>query len=364
MSFSQLTSAPFVHDKTGVTRTMMLVIVALLPATAYGLYQFGWPAIILFALVIGSSLMFELVSLLVARKPVRLFLFDGSALLTGWLVALSLPPWAPWWIAVLGGFIAIVLGKHIYGGLGQNIFNPAMVARVALLISFPLEMTFFMQPQPLFAAGSPDFMQAVHIVFGGGPDFDALSSASTLTQMKILFLGGQPVPVAGEGSGVLSQMSGVAHSGSLGEMSLVLLLAGGLFLLALRIISWHTPVAMFAGLAVPAALFHLLDPQHYPDLFTHLFSGGVVLGAFFIATDYVTQPISNTGRLIFGAGIGILTFFIRTFSVFPEGVGFAILLMNAMTPLIDHYVKPRIFGRNRSGRPLVVEAHAKGERQP
>jgi electron transport complex protein RnfD len=331
---------------------MSLVMLALTPATMFSLYQFGWPAIILFALTLVSALLFEVLSLLIARKPVTPFVFDGSAALTGWLVALSMPPWAPWWIAVLGGFIAIVLGKHIYGGLGQNIFNPAMVARIALLISFPLEMTFFMQPQPLFAQHSPDFMQAVNIVFMGGLNIDSLTSASTLTQIKVLLHDGKSVAEAtGLVSDLKTGLTGVLP-GSLGEMSLVLLLLGGFFLLLMRVISWHTPVAMFASMAVISGLFHLIDPQKYTDVATQLFSGGFVLGAFFIATDYVTQPVSKLGRLIFGAGVGVLTFVIRSWSLFPEGVGFAILLMNAVTPLIDHYVKPRIFGRTRNGKPL------------
>ena len=362
MSLKNIISAPFTHANSSVSRTMMLVMLALAPATFFGLYQFGWPAIILFCIVIGSSILFEVLSLLIARKPVLPFVFDGSAVLTGWLVALSLPPWAPWWIGVLGGFIAIVLGKHIYGGLGQNIFNPAMVARVALLISFPLEMTFFMQPQPLFAEQSPNFAQALDIVFMGGINIDALTSASTLTQMKVLAFDGKSIAGAtGQVADWQSTLFGVLP-GSLGEMSLLLLILGGLFLLVMRIISWHTPVAMFAAMALIASLFHAIDPDHHASALTHLFSGGFVLGAFFIATDYVTQPVSNTGRLIFGAGVGVLTFFIRDYSIFPEGVAFSILLMNAMTPLIDHYIKPRIFGRTRSGKPLPKTERPNTER--
>ncbi len=360
MSLPEITSAPFVHVRASVPRTMGLVMLALAPATLFSLYQFGWPAIIVFFLTIGSALAFETLSLLVARKPLAPFVLDGSAMLTGWLVALSLPPWTPWWIAVLGGFIAIVLGKHIYGGLGQNIFNPAMVARVALLISFPLEMTFFMQPQPLFAPQSPDFWQALEIVFAGGPDIDALGSASTLTQIKVLLHDGQPILAAtGQFVDLKTGLTGVLP-GSLGEMSAVLLLLGGLFLLVTRTITWHTPVAMFVSLALVSSLFHAIDPERHADAMTQIFTGGFVLAAFFIATDYVTQPVSRAGRLLFGAGIGFLTFFIRAFSVFPEGVGFAILLMNAMTPLIDHYLRPRIFGRTSGGEPLAPKRREQG----
>ncbi len=360
MSRAKIISAPFTHAITSVPRTMLLVMLALAPATIFSLYQFGWPAIILFFIIIGSSLLFEALSLLIARKPVTPFLLDGSAVLTGWLVAMALPPWAPWWIGVLGGFIAIVFGKHIYGGLGQNIFNPAMVARIALLISFPLEMTFFMQPQPLFAQQSPNCAQALDIIFMGGINIDALTSASTLTQIKVLQFDGQSIEGAtGLVSDLPTAMLGVLP-GSMGEMSALLLIVGGVFLLALRIISWHTPVAMFASMALIAGIAHFFNPAYHPGLLTHVFSGGFVLGAFFIATDYVTQPVSNTGRLIFGAGVGALTFFIRAYSIFPEGVGFAILLMNAMTPLIDHYVKPRIFGRTKSGEPLASKQRERG----
>lgn len=348
-------SAPFVHANASVPRTMGLVMLALVPATAFGLYQFGWPAIVTFVLTVGSALLFEALSLAIAGRPLKPFLSDGSAALTGWLLALSLPPYAPWWLAVLGGFIAIVIGKQIYGGLGQNIFNPAMVARIALLISFPLQMTFYLQPRPLFAEGSPGLLDSLRLVFFGGFDIDGLTSASTLTALKVVTHDGRDIVEAGGFARDLDSTLFAALPGSLGELSLLLLLAGGLFLLAMRIIAWHTPVAMFAGLFAVASLFHLIDPTRFPGGLYHLVSGGFVFAAFFIATDYVTQPISPAGRLIFGIGIGILTFFIRSFSVFPEGVGFAVLLMNAVTPVIDHYIRPRVFGRNRAGQPLPVE---------
>jgi electron transport complex protein RnfD len=345
-------SAPFVHANASVPRTMGLVMLALVPATLFGLYQFGWPAIILFALTIASALAFEALSLAIAGRPLKPFLTDGSAVLTGWLLALSLPPYAPWWLAVLGGFIAIVVGKQIYGGLGQNIFNPAMVARIALLISFPLQMTFYLQPRPLLAEGSPALGESLRLVFLDGFDIDALSSASTLTHLKVVTHDGRNIVEAGGFVRDLGSTLLATLPGSLGEYSLLLLLAGGLFLLLLRIISWHTPVAMLASLLAVASLFHLIDPTRFPDGLYHIASGAFVFAAFFIATDYVTQPISPLGRLIFGAGIGILTFFIRSFSVFPEGVGFAVLLMNGVTPMIDHYIRPRIFGRTRAGKPL------------
>ena len=184
MSRTHLFHGPHIHAPVSVRRTMGLVMLALTPATAFGLYLFGWPAVFLFLTTITSAVVAEAVSLRIARRPVALFLGDGSALLAGWLVAMTLPPWAPWWIGVLGGFIAIVIGKQIFGGIGQNVFNPAMVARVMLLISFPLEMTTFLDPKPLFSAAAPGFMDSLGITFQAAVDFDAISSASVLEAFK------------------------------------------------------------------------------------------------------------------------------------------------------------------------------------
>ncbi|MCW8836905.1 MAG: RnfABCDGE type electron transport complex subunit D [Rhodospirillales bacterium] len=356
MSGPSLIGAPFTHKGgSSVPRTMILVMLALLPATAFDLYLFGWPAIILFSLTLSSAVIFEAMCLLVARKPVRPFVLDGSAILTGWLLAMSLPPTAPWWIGVLGAAIAIVIGKQIFGGIGQNVFNPAMVGRVVLLISFPLEMSFFVAPTPLFADGSPDFMQAMSMVFGGGQNVDAVSSASILSHMKTELSRGIPVT---ESLSTYLDMNALVMGlmpGSMGETSALLILIGGFFLLVTQVISWHIPLSMIGALAALATLFNLIDPGRYPDAAVHVFAGATLLGAFFIATDLVTSPVTKKGQLIFGAGCGVLVFVIRTWTVYPEGVAFAVLLMNGVTPLIDHYVRPRIYGRNRKGKPLPLD---------
>jgi electron transport complex protein RnfD len=335
---------------------MSLVMLALLPATAFGIYQFGWPALLLFTTTLLAALLAETISLRIAGKPVRIYLLDGSALLTGWLLALSLPPWAPWWIGVLGAFLAIVIGKHVFGGLGQNLFNPAMIARVALLISFPLEMTTWVTPLPMFSTQAPDLLQSLAITFSpffsGSFDIDAVTSASTLGHVKTEL--GQGIALGSaipKDYSLWSQIMGTT-AGSMGETSTLLLLAGGLFLLIKRIISWHIPVAMLASLAVLATLFNLMEPGRYADASYHLLSGATMLGAFFIATDLVTSPVTKRGQLLFGAGVGALVYIIRTWAGYPEGLGFAIVLMNAMTPLIDHYIKPRIYGRDRKGAPV------------
>lgn len=345
-------SAPYTHSLSNVPRTMGLVMLALTPSTLYGLYIYGWPAIFLFVLTIASALAAEALSLALMRKPMRMFLMDGSAALSGWLVAATLPPWAPWWVAVLGGLIAIIIGKQIFGGLGQNAFNPAMVARVMLLVSFPVELTRFVAARPLFSEGAPGFADSLAIVFGSAPKFDALSSASVLDQIRTSLKESANLQnVLAEHYDPMALLIGDVP-GSLGETSAILILLGGLFLLYKRIITWHTPTAMIASIALIATIMNLIDPARYPGAVYHVLSGALLLGAFFIATDYVTAPVTNAGRLIFGAGCGALVYVIRTWTVFPEGVAFAVLLMNALTPVIDFYIKPRIFGRTRAGAPL------------
>jgi electron transport complex protein RnfD len=347
-----LMAGPYTHEGKSVRKTMLIVIAALTPATLVGFYLFGWPAIYLFFITVGSALLAEAFSLMIAGKPQRPFLLDGSAILTGWLLAMTLPPNSPWWIGVVGSLLAIIIGKHVFGGLGQNLFNPAMVARVALLISFPLEMTQFTAPSPLFSASAPDWQQALSITFGIGPQFDAISSATPLGHIKTELALGKHLDEAMSGIGSLWQMSWGKISGSFGETSAILILLGGLYLLYQRVITWYIPVSMLGTLILLASIFHLIDPTHYVGPFTHVMSGAAMLGAFFIATDLVTSPVSIRGQLLFGAGCGLFVYVIRTWAGYPEGVAFAVMLMNACTPLIDHYFKPRIYGRDRKGEPL------------
>jgi electron transport complex protein RnfD len=273
--------------------------------------------------------------------------------MTGWLLALTLPPWAPWWIGVIGSLIAIVVAKQAFGGLGQNLFNPAMVARVALLMSFPLEMTTFIMPQPLLTTQAPGFMESLAITFGASTSPDAISSASILGHVRTeLTKGSELAAILGADYGVAGLALGDVQ-GSLGETSAVLILLGGLFLLLKGVITWHIPVSLLGTLALLATVFNVVDPGHYPGAIYHLLSGAGMLGAFFIATDPVTSPVSARGQLVFGAGCGALIYVIRTWAGYPEGVAFAVMLMNACTPLIDHYMKPRIYGRDRRDEPLV-----------
>lgn len=341
-------ASPHAHAGSSVAWVMAKVMLALTPATLYGFWLYGWPAVHLWWITIAAALLGEAFCLRLMRRPVRPALLDGSAALTGWLLALSLPPWAPAWLGVLGGLFATVVAKQLFGGLGQNLFNPAMVARVALLVSFPVAMTQWIAPVPLGSAGAPDFAEGLRITLAGAPSLDAIASASLLGHAKTELSRGVDLLQAN-----LPALSFVGErAGSLGETSALLLLLGGIALILMRVITWHIPVAMLAGLALPALIAHALDPARYLSAATHLFSGAAMLGAFFIATDYVTSPNTRLGQLVFGLGCGLLTWVIRTYGGYPEGVAFAVLLMNAATPAIDRLIRPRIYGRDLKGRPL------------
>jgi RnfABCDGE-type electron transport complex D subunit len=333
---------------------MVTVMLTLAPATLFGFWLYGWPSIWLFLITVGAAAFGEALCLRLMDRPIVPALYDCSAILTGWLLALSLPPWAPWWIGAFGGLFATILAKQAFGGLGQNLFNPAMVARVALLISFPVQMTAWVGPAPLGSLLAPGPIDGLLVTIKGmTPQLDAIASASLLGFAKTEMSRGVDL-LQSLGNAPVQTWFG-SRSGSLGETAGWLIAAGGLVMMFLRIITWHTPVAMLLGLAIPAAILHAIDPARYLDASTHLLSGGAMLGAFFIATDYVTSPNTSLGQLIFGAGCGVLTYVIRTWAGYPEGVAFAVLLMNSLTPIIDSYVKPRIYGRDRKGAALAPQ---------
>ena len=356
-------ASPHVRNPGKVPSMMGRVLLALLPATLFGIYLFGLPALNTVLLCLLSAAFFEALCVWLVKKRIELVLFDGSALLTGLLLALTLPPWAPWWIAVGGSGFAIIVGKHVYGGLGQNPFNPAMLARVALLLSFPLQMTSWVSPAPLFSAASPGFWEALAITFQGLPIADGLSSATLLGQVKTDLGQGQTLTAILAGHYDLWLNSIGFSAGSLGETSALLILAGGLYLIRQNIINWQLPLSLLASVALLSGLFHLIDPELYASPLYHLSSGALMLGAFFILTDPVTSPTTIRGQILLGAGCGLLVFVIRTWGGYPEGVAFAVLLMNAISPLIDHYLQPRQYGRNRRGQPLPLPALKKLQQQ-
>lgn len=346
-------SGAHVGANNSVSRIMWQVMLALMPATLFGLFCFGWPAFNLFVITLLSALFFEAFCVRLRGKAVKPVMMDGSALLTGWLLAMTLPPWAPWWIGVVGSGLAIILGKQVYGGLGQNLFNPAMLARVALLISFPIEMTTWANVSPLFFSHSPGLAESWHITFLGLDTIDASTGATTLGFVKTEFSQNRLLTdILKDNSNVLNLIGWTR--GSLGETSSLLLGLGGLWLLQQKVIQWQIPLSLLLTVIVLAGFFHGIDSEHYISPLLHLNSGALMCVAFFIATDYVTSPNTATGQLVFGASCGLLIFVIRTWGAYPEGAGFAVLLMNSATPLIDYYIKPRIYGRDRKGKPLEI----------
>ena len=318
-----LSSSPHIHSGETTDKVMRQVIYALLPATALSIYFFGLPALMVLLLCTLGCLAAEALSCKLRKQP--LTLVDGSAALTGILLALNLPPSSPWWLALFGGGVAIVIGKQVYGGLGYNPFNPALVARVVLLISFPVQMTSWTAPAPL------------------GSGIDAVTSATPLGEIKTAVMLTGKLPELAS-SGFADYFTG-NMAGCLGEVSAVALLLGGLFLLVKKVITWHIPVSFLGTVLVLGGIFWLVDPSRYPSPLFHLLTGGLLLGAFFMATDMVTSPVTGSGMLVFGCGCGLLTVLIRLFGGYPEGVSFAILLMNACTPLIDRYTRPKIYGQ-------------------
>ncbi|MBU0604496.1 MAG: RnfABCDGE type electron transport complex subunit D [Gammaproteobacteria bacterium] len=341
-------ASPHALARRTSSQIMGLVMLALLPATLAGFWHFGWPAFCLWLVCIVACVLCEAICLQWSGRRVLPVLSDGSAALTGWLLALSLPPWAPWWLAVLGSAFAIVLAKQVFGGLGCNVFNPAMVGRTILLVSFPVQMTQWVSP--LLLSQGTDLAQAISIGLSGAVP-DAYTSASLLGHVKTEL---------GRGIGLADAMQGVlpagawlgGRAGSLGETSSLLILLGGGFLVLKRVIGLRIPLGFMAGLCLPAAIAHALAPDAFLPPLAHLLSGGAMLGAFFIATDYVTSPSAPFGQWIFAVGAGLLTWLIRTWGGYPEGVGFAVLLMNAATPLLDMWARPRIFGRSLGGKAL------------
>ena len=342
-------SSPHMHDGNSIRITMLTVIIALLPTSIVSVYLFGWLAFLLIMLCISTSIFSEWLALKMMKRSTKPVL-DGSAALTGLFIALILPAASPWWIAVLGSVFAIILGKQVYGGLGYNPFNPALSARVILLISFPLYMTTWIIPMHTNMDGLHlyDLSVALQVLFGGVHNMgnlDAITMATPLGHVKTAWTQGIPVAEALRQYDytLLDAFLG-REGGSLGETSALALLLGGIYLLARHTITWHIPIAYLATVAVLAAIFNTIDPAHYAPPLFHLMAGGLMLCAFYMATDPVSSPVTPRGQLLFGVGCGVLTWCIRTWGGYPEGAMFAVMLMNMAVPLIDHYCRPRVYG--------------------
>ncbi len=320
--------SPHIHGKENTRNLMRDVIIALLPAVAVSIYYFGFSAIKLVLVGVISCMLVEFLIQKFLLKG-KCTICDCSAALTGVLLALNLPPNSPWWLMVIGAIVAIGVAKMTFGGLGQNLFNPALVGRVFLLVSFPVLMTDWTAPASFF-----------------GASIDAASGATPLALVKEAVAAGTPISEIFANNPHLSYSQLLfARVGSAGEVSAIALLLGFVYLLVRRVIKPHITLSIWATVFVFSGILWLCNPEQFTDPIFNLLTGGMLLGSIFMATDYVTSPMSEKGMIIFGVGIGLITILIREFGAYPEGISFAILIMNATVPLINMYVKPKRFAK-------------------
>lgn len=345
----RIASSPYTHNQRQTSRIMMLVLLATLPGIAAQLWFFGWGTLVQLILSSVAAWCAEAFVAKLRKQPVGRTLADNSAWLTGVLLAISIPPLAPWWMVVLGTLFAIIIAKQLYGGLGHNPFNPAMIGYVVLLISFPVQMTSWLPPQDI-AASTPGIIEVLQIIFTGhaasGDDMntlrlgiDGISQATPLDTFKTALHAGKDVSQIMQSTIYHGALAGIGW-----QWVNLAYLAGGLYLLWQKTIRWHIPLSFIFSLAVCSLLGWALDPEHLAPPSIHLLSGATMLGAFFILTDPVTASTTNRGRLIYGALVGLLVWLIRSFGGYPDGVAFAVLLANITVPLIDYYTRPRVYG--------------------
>lgn len=338
MMFATKTS-PYLHTpQGGVGQIMAEVIYALVPGTLVLLWFFGWGVISNLLLSLSFALLLEAFMLKLRQRPLLPFLTDYSAVVTGWLLAVALPPYAPWWLLLIAMIFAIVIAKHLYGGLGYNPFNPAMVGYAAVLVSFPIEMTSW--PTPTFTSISQISLNETlqQVFMGGVSSWDGLTQATPLDTIKTHLRLGETVEQISQGQ-AFGWLAGQGW-----EWVSLAWFAGGLWLIYRKIISWHIPVALMAALAGMALIFWLINPQTYSSPLFHLVSGATCLGAFFIATDPVSASTTPIGKLLYAGGIGCFTYIIRVWGNYPDALAFAVLIMNMAVPLLDTYTQPRVYG--------------------
>ncbi len=338
--FKQI-SSPHAHGPTQTSWVMQQVSLALLPGLAVLTWFYGWGNLINTLLAILFALGFEAAIMALRKRPVAFYLGDYSAVVTAMLLGMAIPPYAPWWVTLIGIFFAIPIAKHLYGGMGFNPFNPAMVGYVVLLISFPVQMVEWAAPRTMTEL--PGLAEALRYIFLGVQPVDGVTAATALDLVKqnnslLIDQLREQTPQLATGS--------FASAGS--EWVNVAFMFGGLYLLWRRLYTWHAPVAMLATLFVLSALFYDggSSASKGSPLF-HLFTGATMMGAFFIVTDPVSGCTSNRGRLVFGAGVGALVFIIRAWGNYPDAVAFGVLLMNFAAPLIDYYTQPRVYGHDK-----------------
>ena len=318
-----ISGSPHVHGGESTKKIMYSVIIALIPAFLFSIYFFGFDAVRVTFISVAACVLVEwLIQKFLIKGPCTIA--DGSAIITGILLAFNLPSNIPAWMVIIGSIVAIGIGKMSFGGLGNNPFNPALVGRVFMLISFPVAMTTWPTPQPLF----------------GGAAIDALTGPTLLGYVKE----GLSQGVSAENLIMYDNIKGFIYSGSLGEIGSIAVIIGGLFLIIRKVIDWQTPVIIVATVAVVSTLCYIIDPSQFVHPMVHIFGGGLMLGAFFMATDMATSPMTMKGKIIFSIGVGALTIIIRLWGAYPEGMSFAILIMNAFVPLINKACKPTRFG--------------------
>lgn len=342
MNIFKVSGSPHVHTDNSVNKIMYGVIYAMIPAALVSIYFFGFSALrVLLISVVACLLVEYLIQKYLLKSAISIT--DGSAIITGVLLAFNVPCNLPWWIIIIGAIVAIGIGKMSFGGLGKNIFNPALVGRVFLLISFPVQMTSWPIPKPLFAKAVTDAITGPTPLGAlKGELYKEGATIQKVMQDGITYIQ-DGVEVTYRIPSYVDQLLG-NMGGSLGEISAIALLIGAIYMLFRKIITWHIPAGYLGSAIIFSGILWLADPLHFIDPLFHLVTGGMMLGVFFMATDMVTSPMSAKGQLIFGAGAGILTILIRVFGAYPEGVSFAILIMNAFVPLIDRGFKPKRFG--------------------
>lgn len=332
------TSSPHTHSDNAVAIIMRKVLYALIPGILLSSYYFGIGVLVNCLLAVAFALVLEAVVLKLRRQAIRPTITDGTAIITAILFALTISPYTPWWVTFTGITFAIVVAKHLFGGLGNNPFNPAMAGYVFVLLSFPVQMAFWPDlsgfAETTFSAG-----QNIGIIFSGLPtELDAFTGATPLTNMKIEL-------------GLMTMVSEIESNplyGSFGgkgwEWVGLAYLVGGLFLIINKVIRWQIPVYVLGSIFFISLLFNFIDSDVYPSALFHLFSGGTMLCAFFIATDPASSSTTPTGKILYAIGVGCLIYIIRTWGGYPDGIAFAILIMNGLVPLIDYYTRPKVLG--------------------
>jgi len=326
MKLLTVSGSPHIHGGLSVEKVMWMVVAAMAPAMLASFYFFGMGAIKVTLAAVLSAVLFEyLITRFIMKEKSQIG--DGSAVITGLLLAFNVPSTMPLWMIIIGSLVAIGVAKMSFGGLGKNPFNPAIVGRVFLLISFPVQMTSYPILEKVF------------------PMQDAISGATPLGIIKEGLKKGDSMSSLMDQIPSLQDMFIGLNGGSLGEVSALLLLLGGIFLIFKKVITWHIPVSFIASMVVFSTILWLINPELYVNPLFHIVTGGVMLGAFFMATDMVTSPMTGKGQLIFGAGIGVITIIIRVWGAYPEGVSFAILIMNAVVPHLNNAFKPKRFGK-------------------